>query len=266
MTALAWLDGALLPADGAALSIDDPGVRWGEGLFETMLARDGRILAFGAHLERMSRSAEALGLHPIAPPERVREAVRAVLAERAAPLVRVRITATTRPTLLVEAGPLPAVESGPLNAISLRGAWRPDDGLAEHKTLSFLGRRLAWRRAGAAGAGEALLLDGEGRLGEASKSNAFWVTGGRVATAPVRGLLPGVTRRAVLGLAEVHEAVAAEDEWRAADEIFVTSAVSGLRPVVECDRRPVGDGLAGPVAGRLAAELEALAAREAESP
>ncbi|HJZ62537.1 MAG TPA: aminotransferase class IV [Miltoncostaeaceae bacterium] len=266
MTALAWLDGVLLPAEGAALAIDDPGVRWGEGLFETMLAREGRILRLGAHLERMSRSAAALGLDQIAPADRVRAAVRCVLAECAAPLVRVRVTATTRPTLLVEARATAESPSGPIAAISLRDAWRPGDGLAEHKTLSFLSRRLAWRRADAAGAGGALLLDGEGRLGEASRSNAFWVSGGRVATAPVRGLLPGVMRAAVLALAEVDEAVASEDEWRAADEIFVTSAVSGLRPVIACDGRPVGDGGPGHVAAGLAAELRELADREAESP
>ena len=60
-----WLDGALVPAERAALSIDDPGVRWGEGLFETMRAEGGRVALLERHLDRLDAPARTLGMAPM---------------------------------------------------------------------------------------------------------------------------------------------------------------------------------------------------------
>ena len=191
-----WLDGALVPAERAALSIDDPGVRWGEGLFETMRAEGGRVALLERHLDRLDASARALGMAPMPSRERVRAAVAEALAACGADPARVRVTATPRPTLLVEvspAAPLPA-EPPAVTAVTVRGAWWPGNRLAEHKTLSYAGHRAAQRRAEAAGADHALLLDAEGRLGEAALANALVATASGAATAPARGLLAGVSR------------------------------------------------------------------------
>jgi branched-chain amino acid aminotransferase len=144
--------------------------------------------------------------------------------------------------LLVEGAPAETDPQATLTAASIRGAWQPGRRIAEHKTLSFLGWRDVQRQAQALGAGTALLLDAEGRLGEASTANVFCVIDGEIITAPISGILPGITRAVVMETASVREAILDEPAWRAADEMFVTSAFRGVVPIIRCDGRDVGRG------------------------
>lgn len=255
-----WLDGGLVPAERARLSIDDPAVRWGEGLFETMHAEGGRVPLLERHLARLAGSADALGLAPMPGREAMREAVESVLGGWPGGAARVRLTATPRPTLLVEATAEPplSAEPPPARAVSVRGAWCLSAWIAEHKTLSMAGHRLEQRAAERAGAGHALLLDERGRLGEAAIANVFCLVDGRAVTAPARGLLAGVAREVVLGALAVEETVLEEPAWRAAREIVLTNAVRGAVAVVEVDGRPVGDGRAGDLARAIASALRSV--------
>lgn len=252
-----WLDGGLVAPERAALPIDDPVVRHGDGLFETMRAVGGTVPWLERHLDRLEGSARALGIAPPPGRDEARAAVAAAVAELGAPSARVRLTVTARPTLLVEAIAEDPPDGDPrvARAISIRGAWCPGATVHEHKTLSYAGHAWAQRRAAAAGAGHALLLDADGRLGEAAIANVLVAAGGEVVTAPARGLLAGVTRAFAVALLGVREEALPEAAWRAADEIVATNAVSGAAAVVEVDGRPVGDGRPGPVARRLAAAL-----------
>jgi branched-chain amino acid aminotransferase len=260
-----WLDGRLVPPDRALLGIDDPGVRWGLGLFETMRAEGGRVPLLDRHLRRLLASAAALGLTPFPDEAGIRGAVAAVLSAHGDGPARVRLTATPRPTLLVEAAPLPAGDvqlDEPRSSIglSLPGAWVPGNRIAEHKTLSYAAWRLAQRRAEAAGAGHALLLDRAGRLGEAAVANVFCDLGGEVVTAPADGLLPGVARAICLAEVGARERAPEEREWRAAREIVAVNALRGAVAITAVDGAPVGDGTPGPLARALAAALAAAAA------
>lgn len=263
-----WLDGELVDPDAAALSIDDPAVRWGEGLFETMRAEDGRVRLLGLHLERLFASATALGLHPMPGITRMRDAVDAALAAHPPGPARVRLTASPRPTLLVEVGDEEPLDDEPavVHAVAVRGAWDPGRRIAEHKTLSNAGHRWSQRVATGAGADHALLLDATGRLGEAALATAFCVAGGELLTAPARGVLGGVARAIVLDAVPAREEAAAEEAWRAADEIVLTNALRGALAVVAVDGRPVGDGHPGPQARRIHAVLRAALGAEGGSP
>lgn len=259
-----WLDGRLVPPDRAALRPDDPGVRWGLGLFETMRADAGRIPLLDRHVHRLLASAGALGLAPFPGEAAVRDAVAAVLAAHGDGPARVRVTATPRPTLLVEATALPGDVQlnvpGRSIALALRGAWLPGNRIAEHKTLSCAAWRLAQLRAEGAGAGHALLLDRDGRLGEAAVGNVFCAIGGEVVTAPADGLLPGIARAIGIPAVGARERAAGEGEWRAAREIVVVNAVRGAVAIASVDGAPVGDGGPGPLAHALAAALASAAA------
>jgi branched-subunit amino acid aminotransferase/4-amino-4-deoxychorismate lyase len=179
------------------------------------------------------------------------------LAASGARPARVRLTATPRPTLLVEVSPqAPApAEPAAVTAVSVRGAWWPGNRIAEHKTLSYAGHRAAQRRAEAAGADHALLLDAGGRLGEAALANALVATGAGPATAPAQGLLAGVARAIAVEAVGAREEALAEADWRAAREIVLTNAVAGAAAVVAVDGAPVGDGRPGPLARAIAAAL-----------
>jgi branched-chain amino acid aminotransferase len=260
-----WLDGRVVPANRALLSADDPGVRWGLGLFETMRASGGRVPLLDRHLHRLRASAAALGLDGVPGDAEIRDAVAATVAAHGDGPARLRLTVTPRPTLLVEATALPGDVQldvpGRSIALSVTGAWVPGNRIAEHKTLSYAAWRLAQLRAEAAGADHALLLDRDGRLGEAAVGNVFCaLAGGEVVTAPSDGLLPGVARAICLPAVGAHERAAQEREWRAAREIVAVNAVRGATAITAVDGVPVGDGGPGPLAHALAAALAEAAA------
>jgi branched-subunit amino acid aminotransferase/4-amino-4-deoxychorismate lyase len=252
-----WLNGALVDAARAALPIDDPAVRHGEGLLETMRAEGGRVPWLERHLDRLARSAAALGLDGLPGRDAVAKGVAAALGANPGARQRVRVSVTARPTLLVEVSPLDG--AGPLApeaaARALHGAWLPTRALAEHKTLSRAGYRQAAAAARAAGAAHALLLDADGRLGEADGANAFCVLAGGIVTAPARGLLPGIARALVLELAGAREEAPEEPVWRTADELFLTNAVARVIPITRVDGRQVGNGRPGPVTRDVATAL-----------
>jgi len=258
----AWLDGRLVPVERAALALEDPGCA-GDGLLETMRAEAGAVVWLDRHLARLGASARALGLADAPDPGALREAVAATTAANPAPALRVRLVVTARPTVAVQTWPVAPADAmeEPAWAAGVRGTWCPDAWIAEHKTLSRAAERAAVRHARAAGADRALLLDAAGRLGEADGANAFVVLGGSVVTAPARGLLPGLTRAALAAILDVREQVLEEEEWRAADEIFLTSAVRGVVPLAAWDGRPAPAGAPGPVARRAIAAWRDLVAR-----
>ena len=65
MSHVVWLDGVLVEPAQAALPITDPGVRWGDGLFETMRGEGGRVQLIDRHMARLQASIGALGLSPV---------------------------------------------------------------------------------------------------------------------------------------------------------------------------------------------------------
>jgi D-alanine transaminase len=98
----------------------------------------------------------------------------------------------------------------------------------------------------------------DGAVTEGSSSTAFIVTrDGTIVTRPLsNAVLPGITRRSVMRLAEeaqlrVEERAFTLDEAHDAAEAFITSASSFVMPVVAIDGRPVGEGRPGPLARRL---------------
>lgn len=260
------LNGERVDPARACLSIDDPAVRSGEGVFETMRAEGGRVPFLRRHLDRLMASIAALEIGGMPERAAMEGGVHSAMAAAGAGLLKVRLTASPAPTVLVEVTPLaapPALAGRGRSAISLRGWWIPEHRMAEHKTLARVGYRRADRVAERRGVDTALLLDRDGRLGEATMANVFAVVGDRLVTPPVEGLLPGVTRAAVMEIAEVEERHLPEAEWRGASELILTSGVSGAVSLTQVDGDAVGDGEPGPVAARLAGGIRALMSRSA---
>ncbi len=271
MSHVVWLDGAFVAPDAVALPITDPGVRWGDGLFATMRARDRRVPLLDHHLARLGASVVALGLEQAPAGAEVREAVAAVLAHLDPGVHRIRVTVTERPTLMVEATPYQPDPRPGVTVASLTGMWFPGEELREHKSLSYAGHRLAHRRARAAGADHALLLDDAGRLGESDAATVFVVRAGTVLTPPVEGILGGVTRDVMLEAARA-ESVPVEvrhlpgADWRACDEMFLTNGLAGVTPVLAIDGLPVGGGVPGPLTVRLSTAFAEVSGWASEHP
>jgi len=277
-----WINGRLCRGAEATLSLFDRGARDGEGLFETLRIYGGQPFAWACHMERLVLSAAVLGFPVPASPVMLRAALDEVLAAEKLEDAVARITVTrgvaggrpTRTGAWVEAEPLAArlwrgTRAGAASAIVSRRPFQPGP-LGAHKTTSRLAYHLAREEARVAHADETLLADGSTVL-EGTVSNVFAVRSGEVLTPPLAtGILPGITRKAVLALCGTLGIAAREQsltiaDLDAADEVFLTNSVQEIVPVATLAGRPIARG---PVAGRLLAayrEHVASELREASS-
>jgi branched-chain amino acid aminotransferase len=103
-----------------------------------------------------------------------------------------------------------------------------------------------------AGYDEAIMLDTEGYVSEASGENIFIVRDRKLKTTPLTSILPGITRASVLTILrdkgyEVVEERFTRDELYTADEAFFTGTAAELTPIREVDDRPIGAGSRGPI-------------------
>jgi branched-chain amino acid aminotransferase len=124
---------------------------------------------------------------------------------------------------------------------------------------------LAKREALLDGYDEAIMLDPQGLVSEASGENIFLVRDGVLRTPPLHTVLDGITRATVCELAEdkgvpVEERLITRDDLYVADEIFLTGTAAEVTPVREVDRRAIGDGKRGPVTKLLQESFFAVAA------
>jgi para-aminobenzoate synthetase / 4-amino-4-deoxychorismate lyase len=201
------------------------------GVFETMLVRQGAAVDLDAHLDRLARSVgELFGARLDRAP--LDDAVRREAAHHGGP-ARLRVTwSPTGGVAHVEAHGIeePGLEPRRLAVTAVPG------GLGAHK---WADRRLVDRsRAESGDVDDVLLVDGEGRLLECGTANVFVVLDGEVVTPPLDGrILPGVVRGQVLDLLRdlgipVAERAFPLAELRRAREVFTTSSVRGVQPVL----------------------------------
>ncbi|GGN10724.1 aminotransferase class IV [Halarchaeum nitratireducens] len=272
------VDGALVDADAASVSVADRGFRYGDAAFETLRAYGGTVFRWDDHAARLRNTLDALGFERYPDAADIRARVRETLAanDLADAYVRVSVTRGAQPgaltpgpadpTVIVVTKPLPRggtagddVWDAPASARVVETRRVPDAAVpAAAKTHNYLNGILA--RNELDGEDEALLCDVDGRLAEGATSNAFWVRDDTLHTPTLDGdVLPGVTRRAVLDLA-AREGIDVETgtydpvALRRADEAFLTNTTWEIRPLVDVD----GTALpVGPLTERLAARFDA---------
>lgn len=261
------LNGTLMAADGARIAPDDRGFTLGDGLFETIAIRKAAPKRLPAHLARLRDGAALLGIPVPYPDEKIAALAAEVIAANELGEGALRVTLTRgpgargilpqdapSPTFLITAGPLPPQD--PLTLIVAQTTRRNEHSpLARVKNLGYLDNILARREAVAAGAGDAVLLNTEGRVAETTVANIFCLIGGGLATPPVsEGALPGVMRAEVIRLARAEERPIEAAELERASEVFVSNAL-GIRPVTQVNGRAVGDGEPGLITQLLAVRL-----------
>lgn len=234
-----WMAGRIVSEVDAAVSILDPTFEHGLGLFETFRTWHGRPATLDRHLERLRRSARALGL-PLDPANLPDAGTVAELleAEHIEGDTALRLTLSGGSAIWMRTRPLhPPMREGGAAVVLDRGSIAFGDPLARHKTLNYWSKRLAWERAQAEGADEAILATPDGRIWEGSRTNLFLIRDGVLQTPGLDGpVLPGVMRALVLDLAgrlgiEAREADVTARDLDAADEAFLTNAVRGVVPV-----------------------------------
>ncbi|QGN07215.1 aminodeoxychorismate lyase [Halorhabdus sp. CBA1104] len=263
------VDGEIVPAEEATVSVRDRGFQYGDGAFETLRAYGGEIFAWDAHADRLEATAQTLGFAEAIPSRddlraRIDETVFANDLDDA--YVKLSITRGSQPgkltpdpavdpTIVVLVDSLPRggvdgqpVWDGPATVATVDTERVPSAAIpAGAKTHNYLNGILA-RLDLAADCEEALMLDTQGYLTEGATSNLCFVADGVLHTpTSEQSILPGVTRSTVLDLARAEGLPVEEGRYeparlRAAEEAFLTNTTWEIRPVDRVDGQSIGGG------------------------
>jgi branched-chain amino acid aminotransferase len=275
-----FLNGEILDGAQARIPVIDHGLLYGDGIFEGMRAFGGRVFRLDAHLARLAYGARALHLTLPGGPAALRQAVLRTVAAHGEPDAYVRLlvtrgdgplgvdpTSCDRPRVvcIVDRVELysPEKRARGLSMVtsSLR---RPAADVLDPrvKTLNYLNNVLAKAEARRQGVDEALLLNPQGHVAEASVANVFVVKDGALHTPPTTdGALDGITRAVVLELAReqglaCHVRTLGRMDLLSADEVFLTGTGAGLVRVRSLDGEDLGTPELGPITQRLGDALE----------
>jgi D-alanine transaminase len=274
MSRIAYVNGRYLPLARAAVSVEDRGYQFADGVYEVCEVRGGRLVDERRHMARLDRSLSEIRM--------TRPMSAAVLAIVMRETVRRNRVVDGIVYLQITRGvahrdfPFPPAGTRPSVVVTARGndparlEQTAAEGIAvitmpdirwqrvDIKSVALLPNVLAKQAARDQGAREAWLVDAKGRVTEGSSSNAWIVSrDGKLVTRPLGpDVLAGITRSVVMdvvkaqGLSLEERAFTVEEAY-AAREAFITSASQIVQPVVSIDGRPVGNGAPGLVATAL---------------
>lgn len=283
LTEWVCLNGQLISADEARISVFDSSFMQGIGLFETMRAYAGRVFRLERHLARLANSARALGWSIIPEPEVTESHVEQVVQACAGQNTRVRLTVSPGSLRLVEDQPpeLTIVATASpggtypdeyyqqgVSVLSAPGQQNRFDPTCAHKTTSYFARMASLREAHLRGAFEMLFLTDDVHLAEGAISSVFIVQDGKLLTPPLdTPILPGITRATVIEQAlemklPVQETALTLVQVKSAAEVFLTNSMMEIMPVALVDGDTIGDGKPGELTRQLAQAYKELVARE----
>jgi branched-chain amino acid aminotransferase len=269
---IAWIEGEILPAKEARMPVLDHGFLFGDGVFEGIRVTPAGIFRFPDHLKRLETAARAVGIEIPGGFERVAEVASAttrawgprsgylrLIVTRGVGALGIDPGTCPEPGLLcIAAGEITLDPEKDARGLNLRTASlrRPAPDVLDPrvKSLNYLNNVLAKREANLSGADDALVLNAQGLIAEASATNVFALSGGRLVTPPTTdGALEGITRRTILEISwdlgiEAVEASLGRFDLYDADAVFLTGTRAGVVPVGSLDGSPISQ------AGRLRLE------------
>lgn len=278
---LVYINGEFVPAEKAAVSVFDHGFLYGDGVFEGIRAYDGRVFRLEDHVERLYDSAQAIMLCVPMTQKEMAEAILETLRRNnlrdayIRPIVSRgfgdmgldpnKCKLATVIIIAIEWGAMygDLYEIG-LTAVSVAVRRNTPDSLPPNiKSLNYLNNIMAKIEANIKGGNEAIILDAQGKLSEGSGDNIFVVKDGQISTPHTLNNLKGITRDAVMDLAELAGNKVIEKDMGlfdlyTADEVFVTGTAAEVAPVTTVDGRKVGNGKPGPITKELIASFKKM--------
>jgi len=279
---LIYLNGRFVPEEQATVSVFDHGFLYGDGVFEGIRAYDGRVFRLEDHVQRLFDSAQAIMLSIPLSQKEMCEAILETLRKNNLRNAYIRPIVSRgygdlgldpnkcpKPTVIIIAIDWGAMygdlyEVG-LTAISVAVRRNSPDSLPPNiKSLNYLNNILAKIEANVKGGNEAIILDSRGLVSEGSGDNIFVIKEGQIFTPHTISNLKGITRAAVMELAEIKGNPIQEKEMGlfdlyTADEVFVTGTAAEVAPVTKVDGRVIGTGKPGPITKELMAAFKELA-------
>ena len=256
---IVFLNGEFLPESEAVVPVSDRGFLYGDGLFETLRIIRGRPFRLGQHLERLSRGSEFLKIKIPHTPKEIQKFAEQLADKNGLKDAVLRITLTRgsgergyspkgadQPTLVMTLHPAPPLDDLVEWALITSSYRIPaSDPISSFKTTSKLLHVMARLEAEEKGANEALLINTNGEVAEATSGNLFWIYHDNVCTVPTgRGVLPGITRAIILEICqsmelETSKRVIKPEALRNSQGIFISQSVLGIVPVTSFDGVPV---------------------------
>jgi branched-chain amino acid aminotransferase len=255
-----YVGGRWVHPNEATLSINDIAVLRGYSVFESLRTYDRRPFHLAEHLKRLYHSAELIELEVPWSSEFIADTIRETIARNTYKHASIRllvtggesedgITPSGKPLLVVMLTPLGERDMERFTRGIKLITTRLQREAPEAKTTNYMAAVRALKEAAKRGAGDALFVDEQEHVQEATRSNFFIFRGDTLIT-PREGILHGVTRNVVLQLAQsrfpVQERQILLDELPLAEEAFITSSSKEITPVVQIDDLVIGNGKPGP--------------------
>jgi len=270
---LVYVSGAFRSAADATVSVFDHGLLYGDGVFEGIRAYNGRVFKLERHVERLFDSAKAIRLAIPHTPSEICDIVLESCRRNAIVDGYLRVVVTRGPgdlgvdprkcpraELIVIVKPTLSIYAAPSTGIRLVTSTFRRNSIEclspAIKSLNYLNNVLARIEANDRGADEALMLDMNGFVAEATVDNFFIVTDHALVTPPTATNLKGVTRETILavaaslGIRTEEKPIALFDAWTAR-EAFICGTAAEVVPVISIDDRVIGSGAVGAVTGRI---------------
>jgi branched-chain amino acid aminotransferase len=264
-----YLNGEFVPKEKAVVSVFDHGLLYGDGVFEGIRAYHGRVFKLGEHLDRLYDGARAISLKIPVSKDEMQEIVLETLRRNNLRDAYIRLVVTRGPGDLgldprkcpeafvfciaasIVLYPDELYEKG-MSVISVSTRRNiPTACIPRVKSLNYLNNIYAKMEANLAGMPEAIMLNNEGYVAEATGDNIFIVKKGVLITPPSSaGILEGITRNTVMDIARekgitVEEKMFTMYDVYTADEVFLTGTAAEVIPVINVDGRVIADGKPG---------------------
>jgi len=274
-----WMDGKMVDWDKAQVHVCTHALHYGSGVFEGIRAYETEkgtaVFRLKEHIDRLYNSAKILKMEIPYSKEEFKQAVRNTIKENNLKSCYIR-PLVYRGFDQLGINPLKC----PVNcaiAVWEWGAYLGEEAIVNGiKTkissyarsyinstsqkakicANYINSIFAKMEAIEAGVDEAILLDTQGYVTEGSGENLFWVRDGVIYTTPTATVLEGITRDAVIKIAQdmgyqVQEKYTCRDELYISDELFFTGTAAEVTPVREIDNYQIGEGKRGPVTGKI---------------
>lgn len=270
-----YLNGKLVPERQAKVSVFDHGLLYGDGVFEGIRSYNGRVFELDSHVDRLYDSAKAIALEIPMTRAGMKSAVVRTCAANKTMDGYIRLVVTRgvgtlglnpylckKPQVIIIAADIQLYakklyDEG-LSIVTVGTVRNLSEAVNPRiKSLNYLNNILAKIEAINSGCMEAVMLNSQGAVAEATGDNIFIVRGNSLVTPAVNeGILEGITRNAVMTLARdmgltVSESRLSRYDLYTADEVFLTGTAAEVIGVVDIDRRQIGEGTPGPITRQL---------------
>lgn len=261
MMATVYVNGEYLNEQDAKISVYDRGFLFGDGVYEVVPVYAGRLHRFSAHIARLHRSLAAIAIDGARAENDWRAIAETLLQKNQLSTASLYLQVTrggtvgkrdhafttkTTPSVFAFVQSWPTIESAGLCAITVADTrWARCD----IKAITLLANALARQQAVDTGADEAIFIN-DGNAIEGSSSNLFAVINDVLITAPDGPqILSGITRKVILELADKHGwrvqlRALRQDELYDADEVWISSSLREIKPLIRIDDRVIGNGRA----------------------